>query len=330
MTPHVTIGEFFRATREILRLELIDGRRGLTRSVEIPRIQKPGLALAGYLPQIHPDRIQVLGNTEISYLATLSRAAARKAVRTLLHAGVACMIVTNGTRPPAYVCEEAVAGARAAPLSALRSALLIRGVTEWLERRLAPQTQLHGALLEVFHLGALILGQSGIGKSEAALDLISRGHRLVADDVVVIRRDGLANLIGSSPRLLGHHVEIRGLGIADVEALFGFLATLDESRVDLVLELEESALTQEIERLGLEEETYQRSRRPLAAGSRPGPTRPPDRCPRRSRRAQPSAQAQRHPQRARVLVATRRRPRRAERAAQKGGAEGWLRRSRGS
>jgi HPr kinase/phosphorylase len=256
MTPRVTIGEFFRTARGILRLELIDGRRGLARSVEIPRIQKPGLALAGYLPQIHPDRIQVLGNTEISYLATLSRAAARKAVRTLLHAGVACVIVTNGTRPPEYICEEAARARVPLLLSSLRSALLIRGVTEWLERRLAPQTQLHGALLEVFHLGALILGPSGIGKSEAALDLISRGHRLVADDVVVIRRDGLANLIGSSPRLLGHHVEIRGLGIADVEALFGFLATLDESRVDLVLELEESALTQEIERLGLEEETY--------------------------------------------------------------------------
>src|SRR6476659_2075265 len=169
MTPRVTIGEFFRAARVILRLELLDGRRGLARSVEIPRIQKPGLALAGYLPQIHPDRIQVLGNTEISYLATLPRAAARKAVRTLLHAGVACMIVTNGTRPPAYVCEEAVRARVPLLLSSLRSALLIRGVTEWLERRLAPQTQLHGALREVFHLGALILGPSGIGKSEAAL-----------------------------------------------------------------------------------------------------------------------------------------------------------------
>lgn len=256
MTPRVTIGEFFRATREILQLELIDGRRGLAHSVQIPRIQKPGLALAGYVPQIHPDRIQVLGNTEISYLATLPRARARKAVRTLLHAGVACMIVTNGARPPAYVCEEATRARVPLLLSGLRSALLIRGVTEWLERRLAPQTQLHGALLEVYHLGALILGPSGIGKSEAALDLISRGHRLVADDVVVVRRDGIASLTGSSPRLLGHHVEIRGLGIADVQALFGFLATVDESRVDLVLELEESRLTQEIERLGLEEETY--------------------------------------------------------------------------
>jgi HPr kinase/phosphorylase len=256
MNPRVTIDEFFRATRETLSLALTGGRRGLTRSVEIPRIQKPGLALAGYLPQIHPDRIQVIGNTEISYLATLRRARGRRAVRTLLRAGVACVIVTNGAKPPDYLREEADRAGVALLSTRLRSAVLIRGVTLWLERRLAPQTQLHGALLEVFHLGALILGQSGIGKSEAALDLVSRGHRLVADDVVVIRREGIADLVGMSPRLLGHYVEIRGLGIADVASLFGLLATLEESRVDLVLELEASQEHGEIERLGLEEENY--------------------------------------------------------------------------
>jgi HPr kinase/phosphorylase len=256
MNPRVTIDEFFRATRENLGLALTGGRRGLTRSVEIPRIQKPGLALAGYLPQIHPDRIQVLGNTEISYLATLQRARSRRAVRTLLRAGVACVIVANGAKPPDYLREEADRAGVALFSTRLRSAVLIRGVTLWLERRLAPQTQLHGALLEVFHLGALILGQSGIGKSEAALDLVSRGHRLVADDVVVIRREGIADLVGMSPRLLGHYVEIRGLGIADVASLFGLLATLEESRVDLVLELEASQEHGEIERLGLEEENY--------------------------------------------------------------------------
>jgi HPr kinase/phosphorylase len=221
MNPRVTIDEFFRANRESLSLELIGGRRGLARSVEIPRIQKPGLALAGYLPQIHPDRIQVLGNTEVSYLATLQRARARKAVRTLLHAGVSCVIVTNAAKLPDYLPEEADRAGVALLSTRLRSALLIRGVTVWLERRLAPQTQLHGALLEVFYLGALILGQSGM-----------------------------------SPRLLGHHVEIRGLGIADVASLYGLLATLEESRVDLVLELEESHVHDEIERLGLEEESY--------------------------------------------------------------------------
>lgn len=256
MTPRVTIDELFRTTRESLGLELVAGRRGLARAVRVPRIQKPGLALAGYLPQIHADRIQVLGNTEISYLATLPRGRARTAVRTLLHAGVACVIVTNGARSPSYLREEADRARVPLLLSQLHSAMLIRGVTVWLERRLAPQAQLHGALLEVLHLGALILGQSGIGKSEAAIDLVSRGHRLVADDVVVVRREGPSQLIGSSPRLLGHHVEIRGLGIADVAALFGPLATLEEASIDLVLELDESQVGGEIERLGLEESRY--------------------------------------------------------------------------
>ena len=256
MTPRVTIDELVRATRESLDLELVAGRRGLTRSVEIPRIQKPGLALAGYLPQIHPDRIQILGNTEISYLATLTPARARSALRTLLRAGVACVILSNGSSGPGYVREEAERAGVALLCSKLRSAALIRGVTVWLERRLAPQTEIHGALLEVFHLGVLILGQSGIGKSEAAIDLVSRGHRLVTDDVVVVRREGPSELIGSSPRLLGHLVEIRGLGIVDVAALYGPLATLEESRVDLILELEESNLGDPIERLGLDETNY--------------------------------------------------------------------------
>jgi len=256
VSPRVTIDELFRATRESLKLELLAGRSGLSRAVEVPRIQKPGLALAGYLPQIHPDRIQILGNTEISYLATLARSRARPAVRTLLRAGVACVMLSNGASAPDYLRDEANRAGVPLLRSKLRSAILIRGVTVWLERRLAPQTQLHGALLEVFHLGALILGKSGIGKSEAAIDLVSRGHRLVADDVVLVRREGPAELIGSSPRLLGHHVEIRGLGIADVAALFGLLATLEDSRIDLVLELEESQLGDEIERLGLDEGTY--------------------------------------------------------------------------
>src|SRR5947207_3097204 len=149
MTPRVTIDEFFRANRETLSLELIDGRRGLSRSVEIPRIQKPGLALAGYLPQIHPDRIQVLGNTEISYLATLPRARARKAVRTLFRAGVACAIVTNGFRPPGYVCEEAAGAPGPRLRTPLIRALFVPGRRDWLWRRRARPTTLHRPPAEV-------------------------------------------------------------------------------------------------------------------------------------------------------------------------------------
>ncbi|MGH7823344.1 MAG: HPr(Ser) kinase/phosphatase, partial [Candidatus Binatia bacterium] len=239
MSERVSIDELFAETRDALKLTLVAGRRGLSHSVEVPRVQKPGLALAGYLPQIHPDRIQVLGNTELSYLSTLGRVASRQAVRTLLGAGVACVVVTNAAEPPKYLREEADRAGVPLFATALPSAHLIRGVTRWLERRLAPRTQVHGALVEVFHQGAILLGKSGIGKSEAALELVARGHRLVADDVVVVRREGPAELIGSSDALLGHHLEIRGLGVVDIEALFGMLATLPESPIDLAIELAE-------------------------------------------------------------------------------------------
>ncbi|MGH7856104.1 MAG: HPr(Ser) kinase/phosphatase [Candidatus Binatia bacterium] len=251
----MSIDELFGETRDALKLSLVAGRKGVSLTIEVPRIQKPGLALAGFLPQIHPDRIQVLGNTELAYLGTLGRVAARQAVRTLLGAGVACVVVTNGAEPPKYLREEADRARIPLFATALPSAHLIRGITRWLERRLAPRTQVHGALVEVFHLGALLLGKSGIGKSEAALELVTRGHRLVADDVVVVRREGPSDLIGSSDELLGHHLEIRGLGIVDIEALFGMLATLSECRVDLAIELAEWKEGDEIERLGLDEQT---------------------------------------------------------------------------
>jgi HPr kinase/phosphorylase len=252
MPERVTIDELYSATREALALEIVAGRRGLSRSVEVPRVQKPGLALAGFLPQIHPDRIQVLGNTELAYLRTLDPVAARRAVRTLLRAGVACAIVTNGAPPPAYLREEASRARVPLLTTALPSARLIRGITGCL----APRTQLHGSLVEVFHRGVLILGKSGIGKSEAALHLITRGHRLVADDVVVVRREGEQHLVGAAPDLLARHLEIRGLGILDVEALFGMLATLPETRIDLVIQLEEWRAGEPVDRLGVDEERH--------------------------------------------------------------------------
>jgi HPr kinase/phosphorylase len=238
-----------------LRLRLVAGARGLERTIALPRLQQPGLALAGYLPQLHPDRVQVLGNSEISYLATLDPTRAREAVAAVAGAGVACFVVTNATPPPAVLVEPAEAVPVPVLGSELRTADFIRLASAWLEERLAPETQLHGDLVEMHGLGILILGRSGIGKSETALDLVSRGHRLVADDVVLVRRISPAELRGRAARLLDHHMEIRGLGVIDVEALFGTLATLDEGRIDLVVELVEGPGTPD--RLGLEEERTQ-------------------------------------------------------------------------
>jgi hypothetical protein len=184
----VTVGELLEAGGAALQLRLAAGARGLDRRIALPRLQQPGLALAGYLPQLHPHRVQVLGNSEVSYLGTLEPARARAAVAAVAGGGVACFVVTNGNVPPPMLVEAAEAAGVAVLASGLRTADLIRAATVWLEERMAPEAQLHGDLVELHGLGVLILGKSGIGKSEAALDLVSRGHRLVADDVVLVRR----------------------------------------------------------------------------------------------------------------------------------------------
>ena len=251
----VTIGELLQARSETWRLKLVAGAEGLVNGVSIPRIQKPGLALAGYLPQIHPERVQVIGRTELGYLATLDAATAANAVDRMLQERVACVVVTNGAVPPLYLQESA--GRHRVPLilTELKSSELIRNVTAWLEERLAPHTLIHGVLVEVFGLGVLLLGKSGIGKSEAALDLVTRGHRLVADDVVEARAVADGRVLGSGAELIRHHMEIRGLGIINVQDLFGILATLREKAIQLVAEMFDWT-REEPDRLGLEDETH--------------------------------------------------------------------------
>jgi HPr kinase/phosphorylase len=235
----VRVRELLEEAGPALALRLVAGSSGLDRPIALPRLQQPGLALAGYLPQLHPDRVQVLGNSEVSYLGTLPADTARAKVSAVAGVGVACFVVTNGAEPPAVLTAPADVAAVPVLGSALRTADFIRAATAWLEDRMAPETTVHGDLVELHGIGVLILGKSGIGKSEAALDLVSRGHRLVADDVVDVRRPSPAVVRGRAARLLGHHMEIRGLGVIDVETLFGTLATLDERQIDMVVELVE-------------------------------------------------------------------------------------------
>ncbi len=252
----VTIGELLQARGETWRLKLLAGDGGLGNGVSIPRIQKPGLALAGYLPQIHPERVQVIGRTELGYLATLDAVAAGAAVDRMLAERVACVIVTNGAVPPPYFAESAARHQVPLISTELKSSELIRSVTGWLEERLAPHTLIHGVLVEVYGLGVLLLGKSGIGKSEAALDLVARGHRLVADDVVEARAVGNGRVMGSGAELIRHHMEIRGLGIINVQDLFGILATLQQKAIQLVAEMFDWSKEERADRLGLEDETH--------------------------------------------------------------------------
>lgn len=235
-------------------LELVGGKAGIHRKIAAPRIQKPGLALAGYVKQIHPKRVQVIGTPELSYLQTMAPLAARRAVERICAEDIACLIVTNDAAVPAVL--RRAADKYHVPLlrTSLKSAVLIRAVAGWLEDKLAARVTVHGVLVQVYGVGVLITGKSGIGKSEAALDLVASGHRFVADDVVEVSEVSPLALKGRSPDLTQHHMEIHGLGIINVRELFGTLVTIEEQQIDLVVELVEWSA--DVDRLGLEDERY--------------------------------------------------------------------------
>jgi len=238
-----------------LKLELVAGKEGLTRSVGTTEIQKPGLALAGHIESLHPARVQVLGASEISYLQTLGEETAATRTRAVCSKELPCVIVTGGLQvPPALVavCTERQLPLLRSPLSSLE---LIEQLRAFLSVCFSPTSSLHGVLVDVFGIGILLLGKSGIGKSELALDLVMRGHRLVADDIVELRH-ATDSIYGSGPDLIKHHMEIRGLGILNIKDLFGIAAVRDDKKVEVVVELVEWAEDEEYDRLGVEEQSY--------------------------------------------------------------------------
>ena len=258
--PRLSISELLSETEAGLDLELLAGERGLSRVVQVPRIQKPGLALAGYTKNLHPDRIQVLGDTELSYLTELLQrdpAKANENIKTLCSLGICCFIITKSLVPPENLVLEVENHDIPLLRSHHQSSTFISLLTQYLEERLLAQTNLHGVLVDVLGVGVLLLGKSGIGKSECALDLIIRGHRLVADDIINVRLKLPAVLFGQGNDLLHYHMEIRGLGIINIKHLFGVAAIRERKKIDLVIELVEWQDGHEYDRLGLEEKTYE-------------------------------------------------------------------------
>lgn len=228
----------------------------LQRKIGGVRIQKPGLALTGFVQHVHPERLQVLGMTEIAYLRSLDEVGRRHAAQCLASLRPCVVVVTRGLEIPTELA--AAMDEHEVPLlsTPLMSSVFINRVTKVLEMRLAPSTTVHGVLIDVLGIGILLLGKSGIGKSEAALDLVMRGHRLVADDIVEIKKRMPDLLIGASKELLKHHMEIRGLGILNVKDLFGISAVRDTKKVELVIELTDWNEAEEYDRLGVEERRY--------------------------------------------------------------------------
>jgi HPr kinase/phosphorylase len=247
----ITVGELVEQAG--LDVTAVAGQAGLARLVTVPRIQKPGLALTGWPEQLHDGRVLVLGGTEIEYLA--GHAPAREiGVQTLLASDPACIVVCRGLAPPAELAAAAEARGVPVLVSTLVTADFIAQVTTWMTERLAPAMELHGVLLDVLGIGVLVVGKSGIGKSETALDLVVRGHRLVGDDVIRLRRHG-HQLSGRGAGILGHHMEIRGLGIINIKDLFGIASVREAKVVELVIELHEWDATVEYDRLGFDEHT---------------------------------------------------------------------------
>lgn len=239
-----------------LALSVVAGRNMLQRKIGGVRIQKPGLALTGFTQHVHAERLQVLGMTEIAYLRSLDEPGRGRAAKSLAALRPCVVVVTRGLEIPAELA--AAMDEFDVPLlsTPLMSSVFINRVTKVLEMRLAPSTSVHGVLIDVLGIGILLLGKSGIGKSEAALDLVLRGHRLVADDVVEIKKRMPDMLIGGSKELIKHHMEIRGLGILNVKDLFGISAVRDTKKVELVIELADWNEAEEYDRLGVDERRY--------------------------------------------------------------------------
>jgi HPr kinase/phosphorylase len=254
-TPSITIQRLLEDSQYDLKLELVAGKDGLERKISSSRIQKPGLALTGFTEHLHAERVQVFGNTEISYLRTLTQEQQRAVLAKLFDSPMACVVVTKGLEIPETLklgCEEHRLTLMATPLV---SSAFISQVQAFLEEALTATGMLHGVLVDVFGVGVLLLGKSGIGKSEIALDLIMRGHRLVADDIINLTRRHEGGVYGSGNDLIQHHMEIRGLGILNIEALFGVASVRDRKQIELIIELVEWQPHAEYDRLGLDQES---------------------------------------------------------------------------
>jgi HPr kinase/phosphorylase len=249
------VQQVFAARRESLALELLTPEAALDRLIADADVSSPGLALAGYTRRFPEGRLQVFGETEMTYLASLDEAGARDRVTSLFAHGIPALFVTKGQEVPEWFLELAAT----AGIPVLRSGLSTRDfymlLKPYLEAELALRTTVHGSLADVYGVGLLVMGKSGVGKSECVLDLVERGHRLVADDLVMVSKRGNDVLIGQGHGRQGHHMEIRGIGIIDIKTLFGIRAIRLQKRIEVVLQLEHWAADREYQRTGLEEDT---------------------------------------------------------------------------
>jgi len=251
----ITVETIYNEMQKQLSLEIVNGPHSFKHEITEGDLHRPGLALTGFVKIFTHERVQILGNAEMGYLSTLKDPQRRAAIEKLLSFDIPCIMVTADNRIPPEIVSIADVRRITIFRSPLNTSKLMHLLSGYLDQLFAPTITVHGSLVDVYGIGVLFTGRSGIGKSEIALDLVERGHRLVADDVVNISRVAAGILIGRGSEMLQQHMEIRGLGIIDVRSIFGIRSIRAQKRIEVEVHLEEWRSDQEYERTGLEEQT---------------------------------------------------------------------------
>ena len=250
---NVTVEEMYRKRKDFFELTLLSDEDGLKKEILDNQIHRPGLALSGFVERFPFERAQVLGETELAYLKNLDGPGREEVIHRILKFDIPCIFTSKGMTPPQELIE--IANQRKVPVfqSRLSTAQLVNRLNAYLDNIFAPSITLHGTLVDVYGVGLLYTGKSGVGKSECALDLVERGHRLVADDVINVVKKAPEVIVGTRSELLGHHMEVRGIGIIDMEKLFGIRAIRMQKRIEVQVKLVFWEDEPEYDRLGIED-----------------------------------------------------------------------------
>jgi HPr kinase/phosphorylase len=253
---YITVEQLFHDLKDKLKLKLLTEGVGLTRRIRSAEILRPGLAFSGYYDYFTFDRVQILGRTEVSFLSKMNKPKRNRFLNKFFTYKMPCIIISKNLSIEDEFLKRAIKAEVPVFRSPLMTSTISSRVTLSIEDFLSPEISMHATLLDVYGVGTLLIGKSGVGKSECALELVERGHRLVADDMVNLRLSRGRFLTGSSSEIIRHHMEIRGLGIINIKNIFGVGAVRDQKRISLVVTLERWSQNKEYERLGLEEQTY--------------------------------------------------------------------------
>ncbi|MBN1153291.1 HPr kinase/phosphorylase [candidate division KSB1 bacterium] len=249
----ISVEKLFKENQDRLQLVILNNENGFNKVIKEPELHRPGLALSGFVDVFTYNRVQIVGNTELAYLETLSSEDRYSSLRKVLDFDIPCIIVTDNNVPPQVMIEIANEKKITIFRSVYSTTHVIQLLSAYLEKKFAPFTTVHGSMVDVYGYGVLITGRSGIGKSEIALDLVERGHRLVADDVVNVIRMTENILIATGSELLKHHMEIRGIGIIDIRRIFGIRGIRQQKRIEVEVHLEDWEEGKDYDRTGLEE-----------------------------------------------------------------------------